>query len=88
MDSDSNERLVVWQRPCVSVKAQGPFVVLKSDHDIVSFLLYWGIFETYRLTRRIFAMRFRTRLKTCFTSRETVLGEGKWYPGRPVFISD
>jgi hypothetical protein len=33
-------------------------------------------------------MRFRTFRKTLFMSRETVGGEGKRYPGRPVFISD
>ena len=38
------------------------------------------------LTCNISAMRFRTLTNTFRTSRETVLAEGMWYSGLPVFI--
>ena len=84
VNGDSNERLMIWWCPRVSGKAQGPVVALESTQ--VSFTS--EKYKTYRPTCSIFAIRCRTCLKTCFTSHETVLGEGMWYPGRPVFIRD
>ena len=85
MDANSDICLVVWRCPSIRCKAKSSIVFLVNSGKF-----FVGINQKRELiqTCRVFAMCFRTFRNTLFTSRETVCGEGKRYPGHPVFMSD
>jgi hypothetical protein len=82
MYTDCDECTMVGRRPRISCERQLSPVVL----ECVLSELNSGIDHATR-TWSSFAIRPRTLANTRLTSRETVEGSGKYWVGRPVFIS-
>jgi hypothetical protein len=87
VDSDGNICLVIGWCPSICCKAQDSIVLLELSQVSYSTIVSHEN-ATYRPTCSIFAICLWTHMKTFFTSRETVSGEGTWYPGHPVFMRD
>lgn len=82
VDRHRYECLMVGRSPCIRGEVEGAVMFLAR---------YVMIILDHRyclLTCSILAIRWRLFTNTCLTSRETVLGEGMYVPGLPVFISE